>query len=127
MSAMTLLEGPWDSYPTSHKQTVQAKVPPEVFQRVFTNSSPLRGSRDKILARMDYALDEYIKEHDLFPFPQAENEILLNDILNSITINHVPTQSQLSTCGATRPTDNNGCTSSPPSAYEAKGYDPRRA
>ena len=90
MSANTMLEGPYDKIPTSHKIRVQGMVPEDVHQRVFVNPSPLRGMQDKIITRMVDALDDKIKELKLFPYQACENEPQLNDLLNSMEFNYVP-------------------------------------
>jgi len=91
---MTLLQGPYDDLPHRHKHRVATGLPDNVYERLFLTAAPLRGAQDKILARFLDALHDHLDQHQLLTFPDPNNEVILNDILNSIIFTHVPNKQE---------------------------------
>ncbi len=93
---MTHLAGPYDDIHSSDKTRLQCVIPTKTYEKWFSKSGafPLRGTQDKVLARMFHLLDTYLTTHKLCQghdlldegAPTLENEKVLNSIMSEITI-----------------------------------------
>jgi hypothetical protein len=85
---MTLLEGPYDDMSSVNKRRIQCMIPEETFEKWFgTNGAfPARGVQDKVLARMFNLLDIYLTECNLCQWMMLNNEEILNEVMNAMSI-----------------------------------------
>ena len=92
---MTHLQGPYDDIHSSSKTRLQCVIPTETYEKWFSKSGafPLRGTQDKVLARLFHLLDLFLTKHKLcqnHPLlsydTTLDNEKILNQIMSEITI-----------------------------------------
>ena len=92
---MTHLQGPYDDIHSSDKTRLQCVIPTETYEKLFSKSGafPLRGTQDKVLARLFHLLDLFLTKHDLCQDhtllsddTTLDNEKILNQVMSEITI-----------------------------------------
>lgn len=92
---MTHLQGPYDDIHSTNKTRLQCVIPTETYEKWFSQSGafPLRGTQDKVLARLFHLLDSFLTRHKICQDhnllngdTSLDNEKILNQIMSEINI-----------------------------------------